>query len=317
MDQRQGPRAMFNSILGRIVQHLLDNTPHADFFRNPVSRVVVTDYGDYVPADQEMYLGRLLERANKVHYSCFAEFLEDLKLIRANATAYNGSGGGKHAYEPVVHWAADLEASAIEQVTLHAEALLIAEAAITQVFVKPSKVVYLPTAFVEEEFDVSTLPLDCELAVEADGVDTEERFKVTIKAVPRSGLSTMYCITNVMAFQQRYLNWQIYNWTCLDATHMKIHLQQDSLRFSDDGMAGAWSGLGAGGSGKRRSDMGRYGAGPSRGVLLGLHDSEVAGDPRMSVNGSVRRCSPVPESPPALEMFNSHAALLGQLMSHR
>ncbi len=35
----------------------------------------------------------------------------------------------------------------------------------------------------------------------------------------------MFCITNVMRLQQKYLNWQIYNWTRLDDTHIRIHLQ--------------------------------------------------------------------------------------------
>jgi hypothetical protein len=28
-----------------------------------------------------------------------------------------------------------------------------------------------------------------------------------------------------MRFQQQYLNWQILNWTKIDETHIKIHLQ--------------------------------------------------------------------------------------------
>lgn len=47
---------------------------------------------------------------------------------------------------------------------------------------------------------------------------------MTIKAVPRQGLSTMYCMTNVMRFQQRYLNWQITNWTRMDNAHIKVHV---------------------------------------------------------------------------------------------
>lgn len=94
----------------------------------------------------------------------------------------------------------------------------------SKVYIKPNKVVYLPTTFVEEEFDVARLPLDCELLVEAEGELAQETFEVTIKAVPRQGLSTMYCMTNVMRFQQQYLNWQIYNWTRIDDRHIKIHL---------------------------------------------------------------------------------------------
>lgn len=45
------------------------------------------------------------------------------------------------------------------------------------------------------------------------------------------GLSTMYCMTNVMKFQQQYLNWQILNWTKIDDTHIKIHLQVGSLVY--------------------------------------------------------------------------------------
>lgn len=48
---------------------------------------------------------------------------------------------------------------------------------------------------------------------------------MTIKAVPRQGLATMYCMTNVMKFQQQFLNWQILNWTKMDDKHIKIHLQ--------------------------------------------------------------------------------------------
>ena len=35
----------------------------------------------------------------------------------------------------------------------------------------------------------------------------------------------MYCMTNVLKFQQQYLNWQILDWTKIDDTHIKIHLQ--------------------------------------------------------------------------------------------
>lgn len=47
-----------------------------------------------------------------------------------------------------------------------------------QVYIKPNKVVYLPTTFVEEEFDVARLPLDCELLVEAEGELAQETFEV-------------------------------------------------------------------------------------------------------------------------------------------
>ena len=55
-----------------------------------------------------------------------------------------------------------------------------------------------------------------------------EPHTVTIKAVPRQGLSTMYCMTNVMKFQQQFLNWQILDWTKVDSDHIKIHLQGPS-----------------------------------------------------------------------------------------
>lgn len=40
----------------------------------------------------------------------------------------------------------------------------------------------------------------------------------------------MYCMTNVMRFQQQYLNWQIYNWTRINNNHIKIHLQVGERR---------------------------------------------------------------------------------------
>lgn len=55
-----------------------------------------------------------------------------------------------------------------------------------------------------------------------------DRHRVTIKAVPRQGLATMYCMTNVMKFQQQFLNWQILNWTKMDDKHIKIHLQVEA-----------------------------------------------------------------------------------------
>ena len=54
--------------------------------------------------------------------------------------------------------------------------------------------------------------------------------QVVIKSVPRQGLSTMYCMTNVMRFQQRYLNWQITNWTRLDDGHIRAHVQVRSSK---------------------------------------------------------------------------------------
>jgi len=96
----------------------------------------------------------------------------------------------------------------------------------SKVFIRPNKVVYLPTTFMEENFDPDSLPLNCEMVVDADGTLVPgEKHHVTIKAVPRQGLSTMYCCTNVMKFQQQYLNWQILNWTKIDNHHIKIHLQ--------------------------------------------------------------------------------------------
>ncbi|GFR51893.1 hypothetical protein Agub_g14373 [Astrephomene gubernaculifera] len=124
----------------------------------------------------------------------------------------------------------------------------------SKVYIKPNKVVYLPTTFVEEEFEVACLPLDCCLLVEADGADTEEVFRVTIKAVPRAGLSTMYCMTNVMRFQQRYLHWQIANWTRLEDGNIRIHLHSPAAAA-----AGAVAGQGGGSSGQQqhRQDMSR------------------------------------------------------------
>ncbi|GIL52190.1 hypothetical protein Vafri_8128 [Volvox africanus] len=649
-------KATLNDILKNVVQHLLDGVPHANFFRNPVSFVVVDDYRDYVPADQDMCLGRILERTESQYYSDVAAFRADLQLMYDNAAAYNGRNGGKHAYEPVIHWAANMLAAAYKELchsmpleapdggdqkppshttaqlgatTLEAawepttapsapaadvaaaterpsggsiptrhspidqchdvkpsplrpapqerllaksqqphqadqqpqadqrtldpmqeqqqhaqqrisvagngqgspraangssagqqssspssgsgagshsglEALLAAcelaaeqdsaaprdgaavatatagppasggggggsddapperhsfpgcsgqskqseqpdqqqqqqqqveeehqqqqelalvtfepvhdgcagpgqmsagksqqqredpagssegggmelcclpsgvgsgggpEGAATmtqaggsgggaremvvaggggggaggsylasnafknrrhkskQVYIKPNKVVYLPTTFVEEEFDVAALPLDCELRVEADGVLTDETFRVTIKAVPRQGLSTMYCMTNVMRFQQQYLNWQIYNWTRIDNTHIKIHLQSPSpsqthlqrpdldrsasmpeqvgrnftFRASEDGALGYQSRGGGGAvaasSLKRKSDTGRYNVTRVERRLAPEPGREMLPlELRLSSTGYAQYPSPIPESPPA------------------
>lgn len=53
-------------------------------------------------------------------------------------------------------------------------------------FIRPNKVVYLPTTFMEDHFDPAELPLNCEMVVEADGHMVQgEKHLVTIKAVPR------------------------------------------------------------------------------------------------------------------------------------
>lgn len=54
-----------------------------------------------------------------------------------------------------------------------------------QVFIRPNKVVYLPTTFMEEHFNTACLPVNCEMLVEADHSLQPERHTVTIKAVPR------------------------------------------------------------------------------------------------------------------------------------
>ncbi|KAG1669491.1 hypothetical protein FOA52_015658 [Chlamydomonas sp. UWO 241] len=95
----------------------------------------------------------------------------------------------------------------------------------SKVYIRPNKVVYLPTTFMEENFEPASLPLNCELIVETNGAVQLERHRVTIKAIPRTSLSTMFCMTNVMKFQQQYLNWQILNWTKVDGGHIQIHLQ--------------------------------------------------------------------------------------------
>lgn len=38
-----------------------------------------------------------------------------------------------------------------------------------QVYIRPNKVVYLPTTFMEENFDPASLPVNCEMIVETDG----------------------------------------------------------------------------------------------------------------------------------------------------
>ncbi|PNH11077.1 hypothetical protein TSOC_002149 [Tetrabaena socialis] len=271
------PRARLNCLLRGVCQHLVDTAQHANFFLRAISPAIVHDYRDFVPAGDEMHLGLIIERADAQHYESAGAFRADLARLHQNATAYNGPTGGKHAYEPVMHWAAGLLAVAAEQLERCAPKLLAAEQEL-QVFIKPNKVVYLPTTFVEEEFNVALLPLECELLVEADGALARETFRVTIKSVPRQGLSTMYCMTNVMRFQQQYLNWQIFNWTRMPESHIKIHLQSPSgaqrhdldrsasmpevgrnpggARRSDDGGAAARS---AGGNSlKRKSDTGRY-----------------------------------------------------------
>uniref|UniRef100_A0A7R9Z2M6 Bromo domain-containing protein n=1 Tax=Chlamydomonas euryale TaxID=1486919 RepID=A0A7R9Z2M6_9CHLO len=95
----------------------------------------------------------------------------------------------------------------------------------SKVYIRPNKVVYLPTTFMEENFEPGSLPVNCEMIVETNGTVQPDRHMVTIKSVPRQGLSTMYCMTNVMKFQQQFLNWQILNWTKVDGGHIKIHLQ--------------------------------------------------------------------------------------------
>jgi len=94
----------------------------------------------------------------------------------------------------------------------------------SKVYIRLNKVVYLPTTFMEEYFDPASLPMNINMIVEANGVELPDTHTVTIKAVPRTGLSTMYCMTNVLTFQQRFLNWQILDWTKVDAARIKIHL---------------------------------------------------------------------------------------------
>lgn len=94
----------------------------------------------------------------------------------------------------------------------------------SKVFIRPNKVVYLPTTFMEDNFDPLSLPVNCEMVVEVNGSEIPGSHQVTIKAVPRQGLSTMYCMTNVLKFQNNYLNWQIVNWTRVDSQRIKIHL---------------------------------------------------------------------------------------------
>lgn len=108
----------------------------------------------------------------------------------------------------------------------------------SKVFIRPNKVVYLPTTFMEDNFDPASLPVNCEMLVETNGEELPGRHMVTIKAVPRQGLSTMYCMTNVLSFQQQFLNWQILNWTRVDSQHIKIHLQGPAKEMGKNGGVG-------------------------------------------------------------------------------
>ncbi len=57
----------------------------------------------------------------------------------------------------------------------------------SKVFIRPNKVVYLPTTFMEDAFDPGMLPINCELVVEADGhMVTGEKHCVTIKGKQHS-----------------------------------------------------------------------------------------------------------------------------------
>lgn len=95
-----------------------------------------------------------------------------------------------------------------------------------KVWIRPNKVVYLPTTFIEDNFDHSLMPvINCSLVVEADGVEQPGRHEVTIKSVPRQGLSTMYCMSSVLKFQQSFINWAVVGWSKLDLKTIKIHLQ--------------------------------------------------------------------------------------------
>ena len=38
-----------------------------------------------------------------------------------------------------------------------------------QVFIRPNKVVYLPSTFMEENFDPGSLPVNCSMIVETNG----------------------------------------------------------------------------------------------------------------------------------------------------
>jgi hypothetical protein len=65
---------------------------------------------------------------------------------------------------------------------------------IPQVFIRPNKVLYLPTTFIEAAFGgggadpAAALPLDAALVVDADGAHVDgEAHAVTLKAVPRAG----------------------------------------------------------------------------------------------------------------------------------
>lgn len=110
-----GSSAPLNNMLRDIVQHLLDHAPHAEFFRATPSPVIVHDYRDYVSADADVTLGGMQERAASHGYASVSQFRADLHQLLRNAAAYNGRGGGKHAYEPVIHWAVDLCAVAEER----------------------------------------------------------------------------------------------------------------------------------------------------------------------------------------------------------
>lgn len=104
----------------------------------------------------------------------------------------------------------------------------------------PLQVIYLPTSFMEDNFNPYLVPVNCILLVEADGVEQAGSHEVTIKSVPRQGLSTMYCMTSVLKFQSNFLNWAVVGWTRVDSQTIKIHLQSqpqglDSAR-DDEGM---------------------------------------------------------------------------------
>ena len=94
-----------------------------------------------------------------------------------------------------------------------------------KVWIRSNKVIYLPTSFMEDNFDPELVPVTCNLLVEADGLEQPGRHEVTIKSVPRQGLSTMYCMTSVLKFQSSFLNWAVVGWTRVDSQTIKIHLQ--------------------------------------------------------------------------------------------
>lgn len=104
--------------------------PNAAVFKARVNTKTIADYNDFVAPEDEMWLDKILEKANAGWYVTVDAFRADMQQLVTNAQAYNGPDGGAQRYPLIIQTAQNLLDRCDAELTRRTAVLAEAQAAI-------------------------------------------------------------------------------------------------------------------------------------------------------------------------------------------